>query len=236
MMQLIQCIVQGRNDYALSMTGALAADKGLDFDTLTAIMRTPDVPFSLRTRCCRLLCAMYVDRDPHHELSATLHAHTWSCLNQTTSGVPPQAMQVNGLKDLLVSILHQGNLDDDGSTSAGVNPGEEGADVDFSKRAAKHSTEVEFRRARPFKDEFRAEIVKTLSELLKLVLTYTVLECNYAPYCTPATFSRFLYSLAYCTGNMLNFIVYWCKCRGSFTLLMNKLPRKSSTSKTCSRW
>jgi len=52
------------------------------FDSLLKLMRASNLPCSFRTRCCRLLRALYVDRDPFVPLLAPFTIHVWSGLRQ----------------------------------------------------------------------------------------------------------------------------------------------------------
>jgi hypothetical protein len=167
MLELLHSVVQGRNDYALSIIEPLAKEKGLDFESLVTLVEATNIPWSMRTRCCKLLCAMYVDRDPFHQLLANIHTHVWSGLNQSSSNgvqgsvLGDAATQVRRLKAILVSLLHQ---DDVGNAEHNPARTLSGASVTASKTAKKLDRGVQL-----FQDEFRAEIIRTLSELLKLV-------------------------------------------------------------------
>ena len=108
--------VLGRNSYASSRIAELAREKGLDMPTLAAVMRLPTVPWSLRTRCCRLIRTIYVDCDPFHPLTVNIHTHVWSGLSHLNSsedgvegssfaGVSEERTQVCELKNLLVALL-----------------------------------------------------------------------------------------------------------------------------------
>ena len=50
MLELLALLVQGRNEYAMKAVLALAPAKGLEFDSLLAIIKHPGIPYSLRTR------------------------------------------------------------------------------------------------------------------------------------------------------------------------------------------
>jgi len=178
-MQLINSVVLGRNGYALSSIETLAQDKGLDLDSLVTFISMSTVPFSFRTRCCRLIRAMYVDRDPFHHLSAMIHTHVWTGLNQSFSNgvqgcLPGQGdttAKVRELKAVLLSLLQQGNsIETPGSASAD-------ASTDLSDRGITRAASIRSRtvrgvsvslqRERLFFDEFLAEIIETLGALLK---------------------------------------------------------------------
>jgi hypothetical protein len=85
--------------------------------TLIAVMRLPTVPWSLRSRCCRLIRTIYVDCDPFHQLNVNIHTHVWSGLSHLNSsddciegssstGVSDErTQQVRELKNLLVALL-----------------------------------------------------------------------------------------------------------------------------------
>ena len=52
------------------------------FDSLLKLVRVSNLPCTFRTRCCRLLRALYVDRDPFVPLLAPFTIHVWSGLRQ----------------------------------------------------------------------------------------------------------------------------------------------------------
>jgi hypothetical protein len=87
--------------------------------TLTAVMLLPTVPWSLRTRCCRLIRTIYVDCDSFHHLNVNIHTHThvWSGLSHLNSseaiegssfaGFQDERTHVRELKNLLVALLRE---------------------------------------------------------------------------------------------------------------------------------
>lgn len=121
-------------------------DMGLDFESLLKLMCTRTVPFSLRNRCCRLIRALHIDRDPFVPLLAPFMTHVWSGSKQPYSkavldifsSLQDSAVHRHNLKMLLIDLMIEENLKSDACENRG----------------------------RMFLDEFLGEIIKSLGFLL----------------------------------------------------------------------
>ena len=190
-MHLLQSLVKGRNAKAATALQRIAFNKGLDFESLLSAMSAPNMPWSFRTRCCRLIRALYVDRDPFLSINISNPTCVWSGLHSGKStgfhrlpSSGPSSNDVKSLKPVLVSMLktcvpvHRlqnreqrskvGSLTDFNGLfgSEAAEPLDSQSESMCSLIGKQSLAWAKFGKDRFFRDEFLVEIVKTLSMLL----------------------------------------------------------------------
>ena len=61
-----------------------AAELGLSYTMLLQLVEMEATPFVLRAECCRLLCALYIDVEPHRTVPTITPIRTWSSVATST--------------------------------------------------------------------------------------------------------------------------------------------------------
>ncbi len=72
-----------------------AEELGLTYPMLLKLVEMEQTPCVLRAECCRLLCVLYVDVEPHRAVPSITKVRTWSALMQSPH--PRSAPQLPGM-------------------------------------------------------------------------------------------------------------------------------------------